>query len=164
MAKDEVFVNQDNMALFHCPYCGKMKHVSVEKFKGKKHSLKVKCSCTRTFAVNLNFRKRYRKETDLDGRYLKMAGGRPAKINTEGDVNCKIVNISMGGLGLRILDGQAMAGGDNLIVNFTLDDKKQSELTRRVVIRHVKDSYVGCEFNDSDDHAYEKTLGFYLMP
>lgn len=159
MAKDEVFVNQDNMALLHCPHCGKMKHVSVAKFKNIKHSLQVKCSCGKTFSVNLNFRKRYRKDTDLIANFKNTSS--PGN----GGGSCRIVNVSLGGLGLRVEEAGSVEPGDILKIVFKLDDKKQSSLSRQVVVRHIgQNGYVGTQFCDEDDKLYEKTLGFYLMP
>ncbi|MFZ5760076.1 MAG: PilZ domain-containing protein [Thermodesulfobacteriota bacterium] len=164
MGKAEVFVNQENMALFHCPHCGRMKHVSVLQFKDKKHSLQVKCACQQTFQVDLNFRKRYRKETSLPGYCCKAGadGGWPAGARKS---NCTVVNVSMGGIGLRLHYAHSYAAGDLLLVDFTLDDRKQSRLQRRVIVRHVgENGYIGAEFSDSDQALYEKALGFYLMP
>lgn len=164
MGKAEVFVNQENMALFHCPHCGRMKHVSVLQFKNKKHSLQIKCACKETFKVDLNFRKKYRKTTDLDGYYCKIPVDE-GLFAGKNKPNCKIVNISMGGIGLRLGHVHSLKLGDELLVDFTLDDKKQSHVQRKVLVRHVgENGYIGCEFSDSDQPVYEKTIGFYLMP
>ena len=77
MGRDEVFVNKEDMALFSCPHCGKMKHVSVAKFKDVKHSLQVKCGCGQTFPVDLNFRSKFRKDTEILGYYHPVGGKRP---------------------------------------------------------------------------------------
>jgi predicted RNA-binding Zn-ribbon protein involved in translation (DUF1610 family) len=163
MSKAEIFVNQENMALFNCPHCGKMKHVSVAQFKDKKHSLQVKCVCGQTFAADLNFRKKYRKQTKLAGYFCKTAGA-PSEIK-QLPRNCTIVNLSLGGMGLRHETALKLAVGDELRVDFVLDDRKQSHMERKIIVRHVgADGYIGGEFCDTNQHAYEKTLGFYLMP
>ncbi len=165
MAESEVFVNQENMALFRCPYCEKMKHVSVAKFKNVKHSLQVKCSCGKTFVVDLNFRKKFRKDTKLDGTFRKVSSQGKEDFTGKEGVNCKIVNISLGGLGLLLLGSYEIKLGDTLLVLFTLDDKKKSEIKRKVIVRYVGErGGVGTEFSSDDGHAYEKTIGFYLMP
>lgn len=163
MGRDEVFVNKENMALFACPHCGKMKHVSVAKFKGAKHSLRVKCGCGQTFPVNLNFRNKYRKNTDILGYYHHVHDERPNPEVEES--NCTIVNLPLGGIGLKLLNDKNLKAGDEVIVEFILDDRKKSEMNRRVIVRHVgKDRYIGGEFCDVDQNQYDKTLGFYLMP
>lgn len=164
MSAAEVFVNQENMALFCCPHCDKMTQVSVAKFKGKKHSLQIKCSCAKTFSVNLNFRKKDRKPTDLSGVCCRMPAGQPVKLSGLEDENCRVVNISFGGVGLRLHGDLQVQLGDILLVSFALDDKQQSELKRKIIVRHVGDNnYIGGEFNDNKDNVYEKTIGYYLM-
>ncbi|MBI5556164.1 MAG: PilZ domain-containing protein [Deltaproteobacteria bacterium] len=163
--KAEIFVNQENMALLSCPHCGSMKHVSVEKFKNKKHSLQVKCVCTQTFNVDLNFRKRYRKQTDLAGYFCKISLVENSEALERKRPNCKIVNLSMGGLGFRHETQVRLEVGDELLIDFTLDDRKKSRLQRKIIVRHVgEQGYIGAEFSASDQQLYEKTLGFYLMP
>lgn len=165
MSKAEIFVNQEDMALFNCPHCGRMKHVSVAKFKNKKHSLQVKCACGQTFAADLNFRKRYRKQTDLHGYFCRVSGQEKPAGAEQLPRNCKIVNLSLGGMGLRHETGQKIAAGDELFVDFVLDDRKQSHMQRKIIVRHVgENGYIGGEFCDTNQHVYEKTLGFYLMP
>ncbi len=163
MGRGEVFVNKESMALFTCPHCGKMKHVSVAKFKNAKHSLQVKCSCGKTFPVDLNFRSRFRKDTDLIGYYHHVLDEQPDP--TVDSSNCKIVNLSLAGIGIELSEDKNLVVGDEVSVEFVLDDKKNSEIKRRFTVRHVgKDRYIGGEFCDDKQHLYNKTIGFYLMP
>ncbi len=164
MGKVEIFVNQEDMALFSCPHCGKIKHVSVKKFKNIKHTLQVKCVCGETFTADLNFRKKYRKLTNLDGFYCRASEVKKEDDMSEMSRNCKIVNLSFGGLGLHPIDGRILQLGDELIIDFCLDDKKQSHMVRKVAVRHVEvNSYIGTEFIDGNQFIYDKILGFYLM-
>lgn len=164
MGKVEIFVNQEDMALFSCPHCGKIKHVSVAKFKNIKHTLQVKCVCGETFTADLNFRKKYRKFTNLEGFYCNVSELKKNADTSEMSRNCMVVNLSLGGLGFRPLDGRIVQQGDELIVDFSLDDKKQSRMVRKVVVRHVEEnSYIGAEFIDDNQFVYDKILGFYLM-
>ncbi len=164
MSENEAFVNQENMALLKCPHCDKMKHVSVAKFKEAKHSLRVKCGCGKTFAVDLNFRSRFRKETDLHGYYHHVDDDRPDPAEVRS--NCTVVNLSLGGIGLKLHDDKVLVSGDEVGIEFVLDDRKSSEIKRKIVVRHVgKDRYIGGEFCDTDQtQHYDKTIGFYLMP
>ena len=45
---------------------------------------------------------------------------------------------------------------------FTLDNRKKSVLFKKVIIKTVNGNQIGCEF--LEDRAYEKELGFYLLP
>lgn len=174
MDEIKAFVNRDNNTVIVCPGCGARKSAKVEKFRGKKHSLKVKCPCGNQFAVHLDFRKHYRKPTDLDGFYKKK------KVNlvgyfvnlSRGDewqedeghtaVNCMIKNISMGGIGIVLLGHSVVQEDDELRIQFVLDNKKKTEVNRNVVVVSISENVIGCQFTESMTH--DKDLGFYLMP
>jgi len=52
-----------------------------------------------------------------------------------------------------------------LLVRFTLDDVRHSEVKKKAIVKRISDSFVGVEFVDFD--AFNETnriLGFYLMP
>lgn len=157
MRSTSVFVNEENMALINCPYCESMKQVPVDKFKGTKHSLKVKCACGEVFKVDLNFRKNIRKKTDLAGKYYKESGHKSAA------EECQVVNLSFRGVGLKIYREGTVEKDNKLIVAFTLDDTRQTAVERKVQVRHVEGSYVGAEFIDYDGDHLDKYIGFYLM-
>jgi hypothetical protein len=166
MEKIKASVSAGNMISLHCPKCGLIKQASVARFKGDKHTLKVRCSCGNLLTVELDFRQKYRKTTNLHGEYAVLSPGVQQK--KAPDVKplfykCLIANISLTGLGL-ILSGHKLKIGDELRVRFILDDKKESEMDRNVVVRVIDKNYIGCEFNDDAYYQYDKTLGFYLMP
>jgi hypothetical protein len=45
---------------------------------------------------------------------------------------------------------------------FTLDNRKETVLFKKVFIKTVNGNRIGCEF--IEERAYEKELGFYLLP
>ncbi|MEN8141014.1 MAG: PilZ domain-containing protein [Thermodesulfobacteriota bacterium] len=137
-----------------------MKLISVAKFKGHKHSLKVKCTCGESFAAALDFRERYRKSTNLDAKYGKL--DRVEKI--EPRMKCKIADLSLSGLALSISGSHDLRVGDDVMVQFNLDDQVKTEIKRRVTVRSIGQGFVGCQFAEADSPAYDKALGFYLMP
>jgi hypothetical protein len=142
------------VAVLKCPSCEKVKQSKVDKFKGARHVLKVRCSCGIYFLVNLEFRKTYRKETNLTGKYTLL----PEEIHQGRIV---ITNISKGGVGLQIPGVHKLKEGDNLQVQFVLDDVHSSEIDKKVVVRLVEGEHVGCEFAEASSH--DKAIGFYLM-
>ena len=157
MRTSQVFVNDENMALIHCPYCESMKQVPVAKFKGTKHSLKVKCACGEVFKVELNFRKNVRKKTDLPGTYYKVPGHKSAA------EECRIVNISFRGIGIKLFREGVVKKGDKIHVSFTLDDARETKVERKVHVLHAEGSYLGGEFIDFEGDSLDKYIGFYLM-
>lgn len=164
MAK-RVRVNNDNLAAIKCPHCQSMKLISVHKFKGVKHSLKVKCTCDNSFSVSLDFRERYRKSTDIDAKYVKIDKDiKKIEGRAEPHLKCKVADLSLSGLALTIIGSHALQVGDLLLVEFTLDDKARTHIRRKVNVRVVGQGFVGCQFDEAGAPAYDKALGFYLMP
>lgn len=150
----KVYVNQEGLAVLKCPSCEKVRNSKVDKFKGARHVLKVKCNCGEQFLVNLEFRKTYRKEINLSGKYTLL----PEKVH-QGTI--VVVNMSKGGVGLQISGAHNTKEGDKLILNFALDDAHGSEIEKKVVVRLVQGNYLGCEFIEASSH--DKAIGFYLM-
>jgi hypothetical protein len=141
-----------------------MKLISVAKFKGHKHSLKVKCTCGDSFSAALDFRERYRKSTNLDALYTKLDLDVRRVELQKPNLKCKVANLSLGGLALSISGPHDLRIGDEVMVKFTLDDQVGTEIKRRATVRFIGQGFVGCQFTEADSPAYDKALGFYLMP
>jgi hypothetical protein len=131
------------------------KTVNVEKLKRREQPLKIRCTCKETFSVTFEFRRAHRKETNLVGEYCRL----PAR---EGWHGMTVRNISSTGVGFETKNPHDLREGDQAGVRFVLDDAKRSEIKRDIIVRVVKDRYIGAEF--SDPHLFDKALGFYLMP
>lgn len=152
----KTYVRPDNSAVITCPHCGRQKSVPVESYKGKKSTIKIKCGCKNVFTVNLEFRKRARKRTNLRGTYVNHS-----RRNSRGTLTVK--NISVSGLEFASLDIQNFHIDDELTVEFHLDDEQRSKITRDVTVRDVRERTVGCEFARSGALAFDGPLGFYIM-
>ena len=151
----KTYVRPDNTAVINCPHCGFQKAVPVVNYKGSKSSLKIKCSCKKVFTVNLEFRKRVRKRTNLRGTYTNHSKNKRGKI--------VIRNVSVDGLEFASMDVSQFKIEDELTIEFTLDDAQRSEVTKDVIVRDVRERTVGCEFERSGDLAFDGPLGFYIM-
>jgi PilZ domain len=149
------FVNTDGIAVIKCPSCSKIKNLQADKFRGKQHTLKVRCSCGHAWSLLLDFRRHYRKETELTGTYVlespAIGGGR-----------LTVMNISRSGVGFTVTGLHTIKIGQKARLQFTLDNKKRTPIDKRVTVRAVLGNYVGCEF--LEERAFEKDLGFYLQP
>lgn len=157
MRSSTVFVNEKNMALIHCPHCDSIKQVPVSKFKGEKHTLKVKCACGDVFQVDLNFRKNIRKKTDLTGTCYKIPG------HESSAEECMIKNLSFRGIGLKLFNEGTIKKDDELVVSFTLDDPRMTPVERKLRVHYVDGDYIGGEFVDFEGDNLDKYIGFYLM-
>ncbi|MCA1765765.1 MAG: PilZ domain-containing protein [Desulfobulbaceae bacterium] len=113
----------------------------------------VRCTCETRFAVKLEFRRDFRKQSDLSGEYLCLPKGKPRG-------KMKIVNISQDGICGQISDSQQFNVGDKLLVWFTLNDSIDSLIEKNVTIKRVQENYIGCEFLGSSPPG--KVLGKFL--
>jgi glyoxylase-like metal-dependent hydrolase (beta-lactamase superfamily II) len=161
----DINVIKDKSIVLTCPDCLLVREVPVAKYMGAKHFMTVKCSCGATYGVNLNYRKHYRKDVSLGGYYaaadadVVWAGmsGRESM-----PINCRIQNISMGGIGFTALDMVRVKLDDTLKVKFTLDKDPPEVVEKKIFVRTIRDNYIGCEFT-KESMEYDTTLGFYLM-
>jgi len=154
MEEQKVYVNPDNTAVVKCPHCETTKVVHVGKFKGPRRRLKIRCSCNSSLSVTFEFRKAYRKETNLQGFYSKVRStSAPGKV--------EVKDLSMTGIRFVTASPHTLRKGDEVMVSFTLDDRNRSKIEKKVVVRWIKDRAIGCRFSESVQ--YDKVFGFYLM-
>ncbi len=158
-------VRKGNLVTLSCPSCLFVRDVSVEKYAGAKHSLIVNCPCGTTYGVNLNFRKQYRKEVSIGGYYTSADedfGSTDSGNVPTVPINCRIKNISMGGLGFTVLGQVRVQVGDTLKIRFTLDKEPPEIIEKEVIVKTIHDNYIGCEFIEESGYT-DRTLGFYLL-
>lgn len=148
-------VDKNDMAIITCPDCGLIKKVSVSQFKNSKHQVSSRCQCGKRFTIQLNFRSSYRKNVNLAGTYMVMS---PKKSHW---CDMTVRDISRTGIGFKNLDSVAVAAGNSLRLKFNLDNAKKTTIDKNVIVKIIKDQYVGCEFVDLARE--EKDLGFYLL-
>ncbi|OGR16312.1 MAG: hypothetical protein A2X81_01405 [Desulfobacterales bacterium GWB2_56_26] len=149
----KAFVKDGDETTIICPACNTVKEISVRQFRHRLHMLKVKCKCGHSFRVQLEFRHHYRKAADLAGTFdllYPAAGGAVAKI----------INISLSGVCFEVKGLHDLKIGQKGLLVFKLDNRKETVLSKRVLIRSVNGNRIGSEF--VEDRAFDKDLGFYL--
>lgn len=151
----KVFTNQENCITFTCPSCSKPASIKVDSLKNKISPLKVRCACKTIFSLDIDYRRFYRKQTNLSGMYRSIQ----PRSNREEDI--LIVNISMQGIGFRVFTGQKIKPGDKLELKFNLDDKKSTSLRKEVDVINVDGDFIGCSFAATE--SFEQALGYYLQ-
>jgi hypothetical protein len=104
----KVHVAQDNYISCSCPYCEKTYHISVAKFKGKRHQLITRCKCEKRFKMDLNFRRFHRKKVDIVGKFINLSS------DSDQWFAATIINLSMSGLRLKTNDKTGMKKDDHL--------------------------------------------------
>ncbi len=155
MEPQKAFVREDGTTVLKCPHCRHARTVSVAKLKDKKKIIKIKCSCQQSYTVSLELRKMYRKDTNLNGQYINIS------LNNERG-SMLVTDVSMGGIGFTVIGRNRIEVDHELEVTLTLDDSHSSVISKQVLVKIVRDKFVGCEFRHA--HEYDKALGFYLMP
>ena len=150
----KTYVRPDNTVVLTCIHCGRQKVVMADTFKGYKHKLKVKCSCNNVFAVNLEFRTRVRKRSHLRGTYINHSQG-----DSEGVLT--VQDLSVTGLSFTCLDVTKFKEGDELSIQFTLDDEYQTEISKKVIVRNIRQRSVGCQFETAEE-TFGSPLGYYI--
>ena len=156
---EKIYITPNQTAAFTCPKCRNSKTADVSKFVKleKKVKIKVKCPCGHAFSSFLERRKHYRKEINLIGSFVRFVSGKPASRG-----NMAVRNLSLTGLKLEVFGNHNLSAGDVLEVEFRLDDVKKTPIKKKVVIRNIKNAYIGTAFLETK--IEDTTLGFYLMP
>jgi len=150
----KLYVTADGTVTFICPKCGSMRKEPAQKYKDHKGTLKIECSCSHSYEVQLEFRKFYRKETNIDGLYIRSSYA--------GDWGKMVVkNLSMGGCGFETWKKSTLVRGEEIKIEFTLDDRRGSTIKKKAIVTEVEDRYVGCKFVEPPG-TYDPDLGFYL--
>ena len=168
MAEQIVFIKKDKTPTVVCPNCRNCKNIPFQAVIGK-HRFKAKCSCGTLFGVKLEFRGKFRKETDLEGFFVQeeFKDSRLGNIRIDSSssnpqsVNCRVKNLTANGLGFTTDYRHNIEPGNLLRIVFTLDNSAQTMIMKDLVVRHVRDNYVGCEFVDDDKG--DTAIGFYLL-
>ena len=103
----------------------------------------------------LNFRRHYRKQTNLHGTY---------EIISEGGVGGGIIqinNISRSGVGFTVSGLHRIEIDQEIRIEFQLNDKNKTLLKKQAVVKSVRENMVGCEFKGNAE--MDKALGFFLQ-
>lgn len=168
------FVNKTDEVVVECPQCNNSKTISIGAYKGKKYTMKVKCPCGHTFAINLDSRENYRKKTFLEGSYQvinlnidsyyeKLVGKTIDPLQKKREVikNCTVKDLSVSGVGLNMWERHTIEEGDELFLEFNLDNTKQTPIRCIVIVRTVRNNLIGAEYKDKKE--IRPYLGFYFM-
>ena len=145
MESIKTIVQEDLTATIVCPVCKKSKRLLLADYKYKKHTVRIRCICSKIFLALLEFRRHRRKRVNLKGTYRTFH----QDIHREG--NMLISNISKGGLMCQVSNYKGLKEGFILSLDYILNDNiGQRTINKRAVICHTHGMTVGCEFMDSD--------------
>lgn len=155
MTNVKVYVRDNNTATLICPACGAIKHTNTDAFRHSRHTITVRCRCREMFNILLDFRRHYRKQISLPGTY---------EITSQGGIGGGIIhirNISKGGLGFTVSGLHRIDKGQELLLEFQLNDKMKTVLKKMALVKSVQQNNIGCQFMENVE--IDKALGFYLQ-
>lgn len=154
MSTEKIFANQDGTTTIICPQCGKLKQADVTKYLELKSTVRLKCRCIcgHSYLAELERRRYIRKKTNFPGSFRKAKNG--------GKGIMTVCDISRSGLKLRINSSEQFMIGDELSVEFRIDDSLRSIVKKEVIVRKIESTFVGVEFSSMDHYDQ---LGAYLM-
>jgi hypothetical protein len=135
--------------------------ISPERFSSIGKTVMATCPCQFQFDLTPEMRSYYRKDVDLEGVFLQTKSKNLMSDSSGYSGKIRITNLSKKGLGFLTEGNSHLRIGDQIRTKFTLDNHAHSLITKQVLIRGVKEQYVGGQFLGSDKN--DITLGFYLM-
>jgi hypothetical protein len=138
-----------------CPHCGISKHFDAKQFMAPYRGIKAKCTCGKMFRCAVEFRRYYRKQVKLSGKFINQKTGEKGHIT--------IVKISLGGIDFFSPTSEHFIKKDDILdVSFYLDDAKRTFINRKVRVTSEDAKNIGAVF--LQPQLYDKELGFYLLP
>ncbi|PIP35601.1 MAG: hypothetical protein COS92_06925 [Desulfobacterales bacterium CG07_land_8_20_14_0_80_52_14] len=160
-------VDKNNIATLVCPKCNWTKTIDTTKYLGaeKEIKLRIRCRCENTYIAVLDRRKSHRKDTDFYGTFVKTH--LPGTYISEKDGltgETTIVNLSREGMRFQTIGKVLLKPGDQIRLEFHLDDRNRSRIRKRAVVKSVTGSEVGAQFATVDPtDASDVAIGFYLL-
>lgn len=154
-----VYISSKNSATFTCPKCETTKTVDVTRYAQIEQKVKVKSTCRgcgHAWTSVLEKRKKYRKGVSLQGTFAHIVDNRPVYKGA-----MEVINISAGGLKIKLQGPLDLNLNDKLRVEFNLDDARNTLISKDVLVKNLDGPYIGLAYShaEGDDPA----LGFYLM-
>jgi len=151
---EKIFLGTSTTATFVCPECERSRTTDISKLLTAKAQLKIKCTCKcgHTFSVVIERRKYYRRSLELSGVVFSSDDGRKFIM--------AVKDLSRSGSRIKINSSFPFSIDDVIHVEFNLDDKDRSFISKTAVIRSINGPLLGLEFTEIE--KYDK-IGQYLM-
>ncbi|MFC1887041.1 hypothetical protein ACFLZM_08305 [Thermodesulfobacteriota bacterium] len=176
-----VFLTDEDTANFSCPKCNAYRELNVSKYKKIEKSvrLKYKCQCGHSYSVILERRQGgLRKDTELFGEYTYIRSGQAVfkRSLIVKDVSKSGIRFQMYQPNVNVIQHGLSSGtdvsvdqetskditlqvGDQVLIEFRLNDTKKSMIKENGVVRWISGSLVGAQFTDKNP---DPALGFYM--
>jgi predicted RNA-binding Zn-ribbon protein involved in translation (DUF1610 family) len=152
--EQKIQIDSIDTAKFVCPECHKEKIMQLSQYTITRKNTKVQCKCKCGFSYIAVLTKNMEviKETRLLGTF---SSSEKAKLN--GKLIIKKLNNK--GLMLKTNTEHSFYQGLKILLEFVLDDAKQSIVKKEVVVKAKKGKYLSAEFITQE---HDDNLGPYL--
>ena len=153
--KQTITIDSLDTAQFSCPICHQKKVMQLSEYKIMRPLTQVRCRCKcgHTYMVTLEKKLESTQDTQLLGTFISMG-----HIKCSGKMIIKKLNSK--GIMLRTNIEQNLLPGLKLLLEFVLDDPKQSIVKKEVVVKAKKGKYLSAEFLTKE---HQDNLGPYLF-
>ena len=153
--EQKIIIDNLDTARLACPECQRTKTLQLSEYKLIKRQTRVKykCNCGHTYLAILQKESRPQQDTMLAGTF-----------SSEGNIPCSgkmtIKRLNSKGITLKTNVEQKILPGLNLILEFVLDDPKQSIVRKQARVLARNGRYLTAEFTAAEHHD---NLGPYLF-
>jgi hypothetical protein len=151
----KVYVNKKNEITLICSQCGKVRMQALPSAELTGKRLKIQCSCGHVFFACIDARRHYRKRVRLNGKCCTIDAAGPSE-------HILVEDISHSGISFRTPWKNQCKVGGILRISFVLDNIHRTDISKTVVVKHVRGCIVGAEHCQPDEP--NAALGSYLMP
>jgi hypothetical protein len=97
-----------------------------------------------------------RKRTHLKGTYINHS-------QKDCEDNVIIQDLSISGLSFDCFSSDIFKVGDDLTLEFVLEDEHQTVIKKEAIVRNIRESSIGCEFTSGNELVFTGPLGYYVM-
>jgi endogenous inhibitor of DNA gyrase (YacG/DUF329 family) len=157
MSVKAISLDAKGMVQVNCPFCGDSVVKRAESFpnSNQPNGISVTCSsCEKTYEIQIDIRKVFRKKTFFDGFYSKM-------VPPGGFEKMTVVDLSLGGCNFLASSRHSLNPDDRIKLVFNLDNAQHTKIEKDAVVRVVTERQIGCEFAATAS-GYDPDIGFYL--
>jgi hypothetical protein len=151
IAVKTVVTDNKGMIYVLCPFCRESSMKDAKLFPIHQ-PVSIACSCGNTHELQIEVRKDFRKETNLDGFYMKQD-------SPDDFENMTVTDLSLDGCSLRVYDKHTLQPGDTIKVLFKLDNAKRTKIERYATVLRILGMTIGCRLSRD---VFDPELGFYV--
>ncbi|WP_022667021.1 hypothetical protein [Desulfospira joergensenii] len=153
--EQKILIDSLDTALITCPKCGNKKILQLSEYKQVKSLTRIKCRCSCGHTQRAVIEKRSGPDQDI-----RLAGTFLAKGKTRCSGKMTIKKLNSNGITLKTNTDRKLPPGLSLMLEFVLDDPKQSIVQKEVMVLARSGRYLTAEFVSKN---HQDNLGPYLF-